>query len=241
MNVRDTHEAVAHFGRAISESPDVRFVAVGGPTAAGKSTLSRRFIEEADRLGIQAFVLEGDRFLVPQKLRPFPATFPEDVYELDRLRLAVTAIAGRQTFEAPFYERDGRHTGRLAVNAYEADAEEMLALCRARACSAKNKLVVQDSGEVIEVIDPGEGLWILDSELSLLYDDFRGFYDLSFGIRASREVRKTHFLSAVQSGERYPYLTESEARAKIEGFWKTDDALIEPTVRYADVQIELTV
>jgi hypothetical protein len=127
------------------------------------------------------------------------------------------------------------------VNAYEADAEEMLALCRARACSAKNKLVVQDSGEVIEVIDPGEGLWILDSELSLLYDDFRGFYDLSFGIRASREVRKTHFLSAVQSGERYPYLTESEARAKIEGFWKTDDALIEPTVRYADVQIELTV
>jgi hypothetical protein len=48
-----------------------------------------------------------------------------------------------------------------------------------------------------------------------------------------------HFLGAVRKGERYPYLEPEEARAKIEGFWETDDALIEPTVAFADVQIEL--
>ena len=239
MKFRNTQEAVAHFSRAVSERSDLRFVAVGGPTAVGKSTLSRQFLEVASQRGIPAYVLEGDRFLVPQSQRPFPAVFPDDVYELDRLRLAVFSIAAGEPFVAPFYERDGRHTGRLKVNA-AADAEEVLALCRSRASSTKSELIVQDSGEILEAIQPEEGLWILDSELSLLYDDFREKYDLSYGIRATREVRKAHFLGAVRNGERYPYLTEAEARAKIEGFWETDDALIVPTVRYADVQIELT-
>lgn len=235
--LRDTQAAVEHFVHAITGTESIRFVAVGGPTAVGKSTLARRFRDEAGAAGVQAFVLEGDRFLVPQKDRPHPAVFPDDVYEVDRLRTAVRAIAEGRSFEAPFYERDGRHTGRFTVGPHD-EADEILALCRARACSADHPCFVRD-GEVLESADTGEGVWILDSELALLYDDFLPFYDLSYGLRASRSVRKSHFMSAVKRGERYPYLTEAEARAKIEGFWQTDDALIEPTVSRADVQIEL--
>ena len=237
MIVHETDAAVEHFGRAISGSTPVRFVAIGGPTAVGKSTLSRQFLEEAGRLGVQAFVLEGDRFLVPQKDRPHPATFPDDVYEVDRLRAAVVAIGKGLSFRAPFYERDGRHTGRLTVTEYS-DPDTIFALCRSRACSPKNELILE-GGEVLEVADAGEGVWILDSELALLYEDFLSYYDLSYGLRASRHIRKAHFMCAVERGERYPYLTETEASAKIEGFWQTDDALIEPTVRSADVQIEV--
>lgn len=236
MTTLDASEAVSHFGRAIEARPDIRLVAVGGPTAVGKSTLSRRFAEEAARLGFRARVFEGDRFLVPQKARPHPARFPDDVYEIERFKAAVSALASGESFRSPFYERDGRHTGRLAVHGAE-DAQEILTLCRQRATGPETPLIVTESGEVHEMVDPGEDLWILDSELSLLYDDLRPLYDLSYGIRASREVRRDHFLRAVRNGERYPYLTENEARAKIEGFWETDDALIEPTVDHADVEV----
>ena len=237
MILHDTCAAIEHFGRAVTGSNNIRFVAVGGPTAVGKSTLSRQFLAEAVRLGVPAFVLEGDRFLVPQKDRPHPASFPDDVYEIERLRTAVSAIADGQSFRAPFYERDGRHTGRFTVRPGE-DASEILSLCHARACSDQNELVI-DQEEVLEVVALRDGVWILDSELALLYEDFLPLYDLSYGLRASRSVRKSHFMHAVERGERYPYLTELEARAKIEGFWQTDDALIEPTVLRADVQIEL--
>jgi len=233
----DPREAVNHFLNAISGPTPPRFVAVGGPTAVGKSTLSRQFHEGARSTGVSAFVLEGDRFLVPQIERPHPAVFPDDIYEVERLRSAVRAIANGETFEAPFYERDGRHTGRLRIRSKE-DADEILEICRARACSAENELSIE-IGEVVERVKPTEGVWILDSELSLLYDDFIPHYDLSYGIRASREIRKSHFLEAVRKGERYPFLTETEANAKIEGFWQADDALIEPTVSRAEVVIEL--
>ena len=235
--VTDTDEAVAHFTHALSASDSLRFVAIAGPTAVGKSTLSRRFLAAAQEANVVAFVLEGDRFLIPQARRKHPAAFPDDVYELDRLHSAVLALSTGQRFLAPFYERDGRHTGRLIAGG--GNTNEVMSLCRSRACSPENHLQVSDSGEVCEVIDPARGLWILDSELSLLYPETRDLYDLSYGIRASREVRKAHFLGAVRKGERYPYLEPEEARAKIEGFWETDDALIEPTVAFADVQIEL--
>lgn len=235
--VTDTDEAVVHFKHAVSNPDSLRFVAIAGPTAVGKSTLSRRFLAAAQEAKVAAFVLEGDRFLIPQARRKHPATFPEDVYELDRFHSAVLALAAGQRFLAPFYERDGRHTGRLIAQGSKTN--EVMSLCRSRASSPENHLQVSDSGEVCEVIDPGRGLWILDSELSLLYPEYRGLYDLSYGIRASREVREAHFLSAVRKGERYPYLEPEEAKAKIEGFWETDDALIEPTVAFADIQIEL--
>ena len=236
MTLDTPHDAIDHFTNQIEISPQIRLVAVGGPTAVGKSTLSRAFLGAARDSGREAYVLEGDRFLVPQKLRPIPASFPGDVYEVERFHSAVRALAGQGVFSAPFYERDGRHTGRLAVGTGD-DEAEILDLCRMRVSSRKSELSVQDSGEVVELIEPADALWILDSELSLLYEDLRCLYDLSYGIRASRALRRAHFLGAVESGERYPYLTLEEAQAKIEGFWQTDDTLIEPTVSFADIQI----
>jgi len=234
--LRDTESAARHVRESLATNPDTKLIAIGGPTAVGKSTLAKTLRRELRESGISAYVFEGDRYLVPQKDRPHPATFPDQVYEINRFREAVRSLAEELTFTAPFYERDGRHTGRLTIDDPE-DAEEILALCRARAASESSELQVADA-EVREVIDPSEGVWILDSELALLYQDLRPLYGLSYGIRASRERRRAHFLNAVRKGERYPFLTELEAKAKIEGFWETDDALIEPTVRFADVQVE---
>ena len=96
------------------------------------------------------------------------------------------------------------------------------------------------TGDVLEVITPGDEIWIFDSELSLFLTALKPCYGVSVGIRAPRSVRRRNFLSAVGRGERYPLLTPTEAIAKIEGFWKTDDEMIEPTVDLADYLLVMT-
>lgn len=241
--LRSFEAAAAHFARLLpalrGDAKRPVLVCVGGPTAVGKSTLARMFRDAAGR--VRARVLEGDRFLIPQDRRAEGARFPEGVYEVDRLLQAVAALREGREFRAPFYERDGRATGRFSVAGSGPVPPEVAELCRGLRASPSGRLEVDpETGDVLEAIRPGAGeVWIFDSELALFYPELKARYDASYGIRAPRAVRRRNFLNAVRRGERYPLLTEAEAEAKIEGFFDTDDALIEPTVDGADYLVAI--
>lgn len=219
----------------------VILVGLGGPTAVGKSTLARMFQTAAKVAGAYACVLEGDRFLVPQERRAAGARFPEGIYEVASLMRAVATLKAGRPFRAPFYEKDGRVTGRISVaGGYRQAPPEVVERCRPRQARVSSRLVVDDrTGDVLEAVVPEGEVWIFDSELALFYPALRDCYDVSYGLRASRDIRRRNFLNAVARGERYALLTPTEASAKIEGFWDTDDALIEPTVDRADYVVAL--
>ncbi|MDA0748816.1 MAG: hypothetical protein O2954_20045 [bacterium] len=222
-------------------APEAVVVAVGGPTAVGKSRLARLFQDTLKSHGECACILEGDRFLLPQARRAQTAGFPDGIYEVARVLAAVKALRAGRMFKAPFYERMGRTTGRATVSLPDLSLpEEVREFCtRNRAASSSRLVVDRATGDVEEEIHPGRKVWIFDSELALLYPALKALYDVSYGIRASREVRRRHFLEAVERGERYATLSREEAAAKIEGFFDTDDRLIEPTVDDADYVVVL--
>ena len=235
--------ATDHFLALVLElkkkTPGPLLVGIGGPTACGKSQLTRMFKEGLQSRGENACILEGDRFLVPVSRRKQGAVFPEDVYELNRLQECVESLRTRQTIRVPFYEKDGRETGRIANPEAEIQPD-IVKSCNRRKAKPNSRLEMDsDTSDVMEAIEPGDELWILDSELALLFPGLRALFTLTYGIRTSRERRLRNFLGAVARGERYPLLSEKEARRKIEGFWKTDDEIIEPTVDYADHQVSI--
>ncbi len=222
-------------------------VGLGGPTAVGKSTLARILRSALEAAGQPARVMEGDRYLTPWERRAEGARFPDGIYDVEMLRRAVADLkAGRITF-APFHDRGGRATKRITVPLRDgcrdgggAIPDAVADACRCRGTKATSHLVRDDgTGDVLEVIHPESEVWIFDSELALYYPDLTAHYSVSYGIRAPRELRKRNFLRAVAAGDRYPLLSEAEAVAKIEEFFETDDAVIEPTVDWADHQIEL--
>ena len=235
--------AAAHLAHRISglqrRSSATVMIGIGGPTAGGKSTLAQRFRSVLAEQGERACILEGDRFLVPQARRTEGTVFPDGVYEIERLKDAVKALNKGHPFRVPFYEKDRRVTGRVTVETAEVPPE-IAKICRIRQAMSSSRLTVDtQTGDVLEAVVPEGEIWIFDSELALLYADLRACYAVSYGIRASRSVRRGHFLDAVARGERYPLLTRAEAARKIEGFWETDDALIEPTVDAADYVVAL--
>jgi len=231
---------IGHLVRQIVCGP--LLVAVGGATACGKTTFARRLRDALSASGKNALIFEGDRFLVPHTRRGKSAVFPHSVYEIDKLLAAVTALAQQQPVTAPFYEKDGWATGRITVAPGTVKLPSVVIDdCRPRMAKPDSALTVDEqTGDVLEVITPGDEIWVFDSELSLFLDVLKPLYSVSVGIRATRSVRRRNFLSAVGRGERYPLLTPIEAIAKIEGFWKTDDELIEPTVDMADYMLVVT-
>ena len=222
-------------------------VGLGGPTAVGKSTLARMLRSALEAAGQSACILEGDRYLTPWERRAGGAPFPDGIYDVEMLRRAVADLkAGRIAF-APFHDRGGRATERITVPLRDGCCEgggvipdAVADACRCRGTKASSRLALDDrTGDVLEVIRPEGEVWIFDSELALYYPDLTAHYSVSYGIRAPRELRRRNFLRAVAAGDRYPLLSEAEAVAKIEGFFETDDAVIEPTVDRADHEIEL--
>ena len=95
------------------------------------------------------------------------------------------------------------------------------------------------TGDILEEIQPEGEVWVFDSELALFDPKLTAHLDISYGIRASRQTRMRHFLDAVAAGERYGTLSTEEAAEKLEGFFETDDLLIEPSVEKADHLIDL--
>ncbi|GEM_PF-2429235 len=235
----------------------VILIAVGGLSAAGKSLLSRRFQSAIREIGQEAWVLEGDRFILPKARRRPPERYPEDVYELDRLRLTLAALRAGDAFLAPFYHKMGAATDRIQApvgygqglaSAVEPrgdyrvkDALSLLAEHRQRLACARSRLWVDvETGDLLEEVPPGGDVWIFDSELALAFPDFRMRYDRSYAVWASRARRRRNFLSAVRKGERYPVLSEQEAREKVEGFFLEDDRFNGRHLRHAQVWVDNT-
>ncbi len=232
-------------------------IAVGGLTAAGKSFLSRQFQSALRTLGEKAWILEGDRFILPKARRPPPERYPEEVYELDRLRRALAALTAGEAFLAPFYHKMGTATDRVSVPVRDAknvpstlghrgdyrvkDASPLLAEHRQRLACADSRLWVDaDTKDLLEEVPPNGDVWIFDSELALAFPDFRAYYDRSYAVWASRVRRRRNFLNAVLKGERYPVLSEEEAREKVEGFFLEDDRFNQRHLRHAQVCIDNT-
>jgi hypothetical protein len=231
-------------------------IAVGGLSAAGKSLLSRRFQSAIREIGQEAWVLEGDRFILPKARRRPPERYPEDVYELDRLRLALAALRAGDAFLAPFYHKMGAATDRIQAPAgwegppsaaerrgdYRVkDASPLLAEHRQRLACARSRLYADaETGDLLEEVPRGGDVWIFDSELALAFSDFRARYDRSYAVWASRARRRRNFLSAVRKGERYPVLSEQEALEKIEGFFLEDDRFNRRHLRHAQVWVDNT-
>lgn len=237
---RDMHAAVQALADRLSNSRQI-VVGIGGATASGKSTFARQLRRALAGRGTPVCIFEGDRFIRPHVRRTRDAKFPDGIYEVDHLRDAVRALAQQRPFLAPFYEKDGWATGRISV-APGAKVLPSVVIEECRPCMAKpnSELRVDAAtGDVMERIVAADEVWLFDSELSLLYKDLRALCGLTVGFKASREVRRRHFLDAVSRGERYPLLTPTEAIAKIEGFWKRDDEMIEETLEGVDVLVVL--
>lgn len=232
-------------------------IAVGGLTAAGKSFLSRQFQSAFRTLGEKAWILEGDRFILPKARRRPPERYPEDVYELQRLRRALAALRAGDAFLAPFYHKMGTATDRIQVPARYVEsvasaiehredyrvkeASPLLAEHRQRlACAGSRLWADVDTGDLLEGVPPNQDTWIFDSELALAFPDLRARYDRSYAVWASRPRRRRNFLNAVLRGERYPVLSEQEAREKVEGFFLEDDRFNQRHLRHAQVWVDNT-
>lgn len=216
-------------------------VGITGPTASGKSMFARQLHKRLNKKGTPTHIFEGDRFVIPHARRVKDASFPDGIYEVERMRETVKSLFLRQPFQAPFYVKDGWATGRISV-AMGAKVLPSVVVeeCRPKMIAPHNELMIDpQTGDVLEQILPGDEIWIFDSELSLFYEDLRSLYNKTVGLRASRDVRRRNFLGAVSRGERYPLLTPTEAIAKIEGFWRRDDEMIAKTVELADLLVVL--
>lgn len=233
----------------------VILLAIGGLTAAGKTHLAREFQKTLRAKGDRAWVLEGDRFILPKTRRPAGERYPEDVYELSRLGRAIEGLASGRSFLAPFYHKMERATGRLRVPpGYEggggvrhlgdyrlSDAASIIGRHLDRLAHSGSRLWVDtETLDLVEEVPPNDDVWIFDSEIALAYPEFRRFYDGSYAVWAPRERRKRNFLDAVRRGERYPVLSEQEAIEKVEGFFLEDDRFNTSFLGHAQVWVDNT-
>jgi len=230
-------------------------IAVGGLTAAGKSFLARQFQAAFLALGERAWVLEGDRFILPKARRRPPERYPDDVYEMDRLRRALAALKAGAAFLAPFYHKMGTATDRIQAPIGDPgggpsgperrgdyrvrDASPLLLEHGGRLAHAGSRLWVDaETGDLVEEVPPNGDIWVFDSELALAYPDLLRRYDRSYAVWASRARRRENFLTAVRKGERYPVLSDQEAREKVEGFFLEDDRFNRRHLRHAQVWVD---
>lgn len=237
---RDMKGAVQSVAARLSNARQM-LVGIGGATASGKSRFTRQLRRALAAKGTPVCIFEGDRFIRPHVRRARDAQFPDGIYEVDHLKEAIRALAQQRPFLAPFYEKDGWATGRISVApGAMALPSVVIEECRPRMAKPNSELCVDAAtGDVMERIVAADEIWLFDSELSLMYDDLRALCGLTVGFKASRDVRRRNFLGAVSRGERYPLLTPTEAIAKIEGFWKRDDEMVEATLEGVDVLVVL--
>lgn len=247
--------ALPHLRSLCQDKP--LLIAIGGLTAAGKSMLAATFRKTASDLGESAYVIEGDRFILPKERRRIPEIYPDTVYEIERLRRDIAALKAGAPALIPLHHKEGTSTARRSItrcalqdrlsrgahiqrhsNLRVIEAPDLhWAYCRFFAREESRLFIDVETRDLLEEMIPGNAVLIFDSEVALAYPDLRALYDDSYAICAPRERRRRNFLDAIQKGERYPSLTREQALAKIEQFFAEDDRFNMRYLSYARVLI----
>ena len=232
-------------------------IAIGGLTAAGKSTLATIFQRAAINLGLPVCVIEGDRFILPQERRGMPEIYPDTVYEMERLGHEIAALKAGASALIPLYHKEGMSTARRGIPRH--DLQDRLsgaarierrgdlriieapdlrrAYCQFFARQESRLFIDVETGDLLEEVVPRNAIVIFDSEVALAYPDLRALYDDSYAIYAPKERRQKNFLDAIRRGKRYPCLTREQALEKMEQFFAEDDRFNVRSLRYARVLI----
>ncbi len=257
-----TEALISEVNRAVEEirksDPSKQvLIGIGGVSGTGKTRHIVPRLSEAlkNEFGEDSGIIRGDRFVLPKAERPLNLPYPGTMFNIKMMQTVIKALRQGKKIGFPIYDPELRRCPKLSNDQilelrtkkasqiqlpyYEKPViliDNHYPEYRRLLVNPDSELAVfQDTGEVIEIINPNKKVFFFEVTAALLIPELRDKYDFSIFAWSNVETRKEYLLRAKKRGERYLHYDLEEIEKRFQRMQEEEDPMVFPTIEYANL------